>query len=100
LSTVSYSAQALRDLQRLAEFLLERDPSVASETVEIIVEAIEILERHPEIGRKVGNGSTGRELIISRGRSGYIALYRFNPVQDRVLIIAIRHQRESGYQSN
>ena len=37
-----------------------------------------------------------RELVISKGRTGYVALYRYLPEQDRVDILAIRHQRESG----
>jgi plasmid stabilization system protein ParE len=40
-----------------------------------------------------------RELVISRGRSGYVALYSFEQVYDAVLILAIRHQREAGYAS-
>ncbi len=38
-----------------------------------------------------------RELVISFGRSGYIALYRFKPESDEVRILAIRHQREIDY---
>jgi len=38
-----------------------------------------------------------RELVISRGCTGYVALYRFEEDQDAVLILAIRHQREAGY---
>jgi plasmid stabilization system protein ParE len=37
-----------------------------------------------------------RELVISKGRTGYVALYRYLPEQDRVDVLAIRHQRESG----
>jgi plasmid stabilization system protein ParE len=37
------------------------------------------------------------ELVISRGRTGYIALYSLAPEQDAVLILALRHQRESGF---
>ena len=51
--------------------------------------------QHPEIGRKVHFGQ--RELVISRGRTGYLALYRFLPHIDRILILALRHQREAGY---
>jgi hypothetical protein len=35
--------------------------------------------------------------VISRGRTGYVALYSFEPGQDTVLILAIRHQREAGF---
>ena len=39
----------------------------------------------------------GRMLVLSRGRHGYIAKYRWLPVEDVVLILAVRHQREAGY---
>lgn len=90
-----YAAQALRDLERLVDFLLETDPQAAQDTAVLILEALEILVQHPEIGRKVHFGQ--RELVISRGRTGYLALYRFLPHIDRILILALRHQREAGY---
>ena len=37
-----------------------------------------------------------RELVISRGRSGCLALYRFDLSRNLVRILAIRHQRESA----
>lgn len=90
-----YSAQAFRDLERLGDFLLDSDPRAAEATLELIVEAVLVTERHPLIGRPVESGL--RELVISRGRSGYVALYSFEPVHDAVLILGIRHQREAGY---
>jgi plasmid stabilization system protein ParE len=90
-----YTAQALLDLERLGDFLLDTDPQAAHDTAVLIFEALEILVQHPEIGRKVHFGQ--RELVISRGRTGYLALYRFLPHVDRILILALRHQRESGY---
>jgi len=90
-----YTQQALTDLERLRDFLLEADPQVAQDTADLIFDALEILVQHPEIGRKVHFGQ--RELVISRGRTGYLALYRFLPHIDRILVLALRHQRESGY---
>ena len=90
-----YSAQALLELERLADSLADADRQGAVETAALIFEALELLVRHPEVGRKVHQGQ--RELVISRGRSGYLALYRFLPHVDRVLVLALRHQRESGY---
>lgn len=92
-----YTEQALLDLARLSDFLLETDPTAAQDTAVMIFDALEILLRHPEIGRKVHFGQ--RELVISRGRTGYLALYRFLPHIDRILVLALRHQRESGYKS-
>ncbi len=90
-----YSVQALRDLERLSDFLLDSDPRAAEATLDLIEEAVIVLERHPLIGRSVESGL--RELVISRGRSGYVALYSFEHAHDAVLILAIRHQREAGY---
>jgi plasmid stabilization system protein ParE len=90
-----YTEQALLDLERLGDFLLETDPQAVQDTAVLIFEALEIVVQHPEIGRKVHFGQ--RELVISRGRTGYLALYRFFPHIDRILVLALRHQRESGY---
>ena len=54
-----------------------------------------MLRSHPLIGRRVAGEL--RELVISRGRTGYIALYEYQPVFDRVSVRAIRHQREAGF---
>lgn len=93
-----YARRAVEDLERLGDFLLESDPIAAEETVALIFDALEILTRHPEIGRKVHFGH--RELVISRGRTGYLALYRFLPALDRIVVLAVRHQREAGYRDN
>lgn len=90
-----YSQRAFVDLERLVDFLLESDPALAAETIGLIDEAVTILKRHPMIGRPVE--SDLRELIISRGRTGYVALYSYEVEHDAVLILAIRHQREAGY---
>lgn len=95
MAKLSYSGQALADLERLADFLIEDSPSAALETVGLIEEAVALLARHPLIGRSVEFGM--RELVISRGRTGYVALYSFEQDHDAVLVLAIRHQREAGY---
>lgn len=90
-----YSARALDDLERVTDFLVDTDPAAAAVTVDLIAEAVAILAHHPLIGRPAEHGL--RELVISRGRTGYIALYSFETAQDCVLILAVRHQRETGY---
>jgi plasmid stabilization system protein ParE len=95
LARLIYSKIALLDLEKLTDFLLEIDPLAAAETVELIEEAVAVLKRHPLIGRPVELDL--RELVISRGKTGYVALYSFEADQDAVLILAIRHQREAGY---
>lgn len=95
MAAISYAPRALSDLQRLADFLVESDPSAAVQTSELIISAVEALQHHPLLGRPVE--SNFRELVISRGRSGYLAFYRYDEARDRVLVLTIRHQREAGY---
>lgn len=90
-----YTRKALADIEALTDFLAESDPSAADQTASLVIEAISILAGHPLIGRPVENGL--RELVISRGRTGYVALYRFRESDDIVVLLSIRHQREAGY---
>ena len=89
------SEQAAEDIERLADFLLETLPYEAAGTGALILDALALPRHHPGMGRRVGNGL--RELVVSRGRSGYLALYEHDELADAVQILAIRHQRESGY---
>lgn len=90
-----YAHRALADLERLTDFLLASDPGAAGPTAELIIEAVSVLAHHPLIGRSTDEDL--RELVISRGKSGYVALYSHELVEDVVLILSIRHQREAGY---
>ncbi|RYF80156.1 MAG: type II toxin-antitoxin system RelE/ParE family toxin [Comamonadaceae bacterium] len=95
MSRVTLHAQAQRDVIRLTDFLFDSDPAAAVETAELLRHALRILERHPAIGRRVS--ARIRELVIHRGRAGYLALYRVSSDDQEVEVLAIRHQRESGY---
>jgi plasmid stabilization system protein ParE len=78
---VVYSAHALENLEHAA--------------ANSIYSAVENLATHPFVGRRVEGDL--RELVISYGATGYIALYRFDIQQDQVRVLALRHQREIGY---
>lgn len=87
-----FAPRALGDLERLADFLLRQSAADAAATAPLISSALQVLKQHPMIGRPVEVGL--RELLISRGHSGYVALYRYDPASDTVVVLAIRHQRE------
>ena len=93
-----YSLQALGDLEHVTDFLAASDPAAALETIGLIEEAVAVLRRHPLIGRPVESGF--RELVVSRGRTGYVVLYSFEEGESAILILAVRHQREAGYWSS
>jgi plasmid stabilization system protein ParE len=92
---VEVSIRAFRDLERLFDFVAEADPRLALAKLLSIRAAFEVLADHPLLGRLAEDGR--RELVLSRGKYGYIAKYRWLPAEDVVLILAVRHQREAGY---
>lgn len=85
---------AFGDLERIFTFYAD-DRGRARAHIETIREAIMILARHPQIGRLVD--AELRELVISHGKGGFLALYRYVRRPEHVRILRIRHQRESGY---
>ncbi len=95
MAAVVYSARALEHLERAFEFLARNDPTAALNAATAIQSAVSTLAAHPLIGRRV-EGEL-RELVISFGKSGYVALYRFVPHLEVVRVLAIRHQRELDY---
>jgi len=104
---VSYRVRLTRDaeadLERLFDFVLERelargggDISLAERAVSAIRSGIEVLRTSPFTCRKAGSSPFLRELIIPFGRSGYVALFEIvDPTQ--VVIAAVRHQSEDDY---
>lgn len=98
MAKVRLSARAFAHLERIFEFAAASDPARAQRTIKYVREAVMILERHPLIGRSAEDGR--RELIISRGRDAYVALYRWRPAQNTVLVLAIRSAREAGYRAD
>jgi plasmid stabilization system protein ParE len=94
LAQLIYASRSLADLDQLVDFLLEADDD-ATDVVRLIAEVVDVLANHPLMGRPVEQGL--RELVISQGKSGYVALYSYEREKDVVLLLAIRHQKEAGY---
>jgi plasmid stabilization system protein ParE len=65
--------------------------------MDAIVERVAVLDDFPYSGRPVPDiGPTHREVVIPFNTSGYVALYRVDG--EIVTVVAVRHQREAGYQ--
>ena len=101
--TVVFSAAAEEDLQRLFDFVLEReleresgDLRIAQKALDAIRDGIRFLESSPFACRKVGESPFVRELIINFGNTGYVALFEIVN-ENTVIMGAIRHQREDDY---
>ena len=95
---VEVATRALADLERLFDFLAEHNPKLARERIISVRRAFELLADHPLLGREAEEGR--RELILSRGKFGYVAKCRWLADQNIVLILAVRHQMEAGYKGD
>ncbi|MGY4830333.1 type II toxin-antitoxin system RelE/ParE family toxin [Sphaerotilaceae bacterium SBD11-9] len=101
--SVLLTLDAQGDLERLFEFILERelarddgDLVLAEEALSAIRAGMKLLERFPFTCRKAAGSPFLRELVIPFGNTGYVALFE---VLDRktVVVGAVRHQREDDY---
>ena len=101
--TVLFSAAADEDLQRLFDFALQRelesesgDLDIPERALQAIKDGMGFLTSSPFACRKVGDSPFVRELVITFGSSGYVALFEIVD-NSTVIIGAIRHQREDDY---
>ena len=98
MARVEITTDALRDLERLFDFIAAEDPMRARSHILSVRRAFEALADHPLLGRVAEDGR--RELVLARGRYGYIAKYRWLAAADTVLVLAVRHQRAAGYRED
>lgn len=100
---VRFTREAQADLERLFDFVLERelvrdsgDLALAERALLAIRAGVATLKTSPFTCRKAGQSPFLRELIIPFGRTGYVALFEIEGATD-VVIIAVRHQLEDDY---
>lgn len=87
----------VKGLQRCQRFLAAKAPEAASRAAAAIKRQFRQLETSPDMGRPLLEEPELRELVIAFGDTGYVALYRHEPAEDAVYILAFRHQKEAGY---
>ena len=100
---VRLTREAEADLDRLFEFVLERELDrdggnlvFAEQALAAIRAGFATLKASPFTCRKAGQSPFLRELVIPFGRSGYVALIEIESATD-VAVVAVRHQREDDY---
>jgi len=97
---VRFTRGAQEDLDRLFQFILERDEAdwtVADRAMAAIEAGIHLLETSPFSCRKATpDNSFLRELLIPFGHAGYVALFEIEDART-VTVLAVRHQREDDY---
>ncbi len=100
---VRLTRDAEADLERLFDFLLERelsreggDLSLPTQALAALQSGIATLKTSPFTCRKAGQSPFLRELIVPFGRSGYLALFEIED-NSSVSVLAVRHQLEDDY---
>lgn len=88
---------AAQGLERCRRFLATKAPEAARRAAQAIERQFLLLETTPDIGRPFPEAPELRELVIAFGDSGYVALYRHEPADDAVYVLAFQHQKEAGY---
>jgi plasmid stabilization system protein ParE len=95
--------QAAQDLERLFDFVLERelqsasgDLRLAEQALQAIRDCLRTLELTPFSCRKAGDSPFLRELVIPFGRAGYVALFEIADGSE-IVVAAVRHQREDDF---
>jgi plasmid stabilization system protein ParE len=100
---VRFTREAQADLERLFDFVLERelardggDLALPERALLAIRAGVATLKTSPFTSRKAGQSPFLRELIIPFGRTGYVALFEIEGASD-VVVTALRHQLEDDY---
>lgn len=94
---VRFTEASRDDLLRLHRLLAERSPEATEDAQETIEQAVQMLARFPWACRSSTalRGSRYREMVITFGASGYVALFE---IEEKVVtVLAVRHQRESDF---
>jgi plasmid stabilization system protein ParE len=90
---IALSPEAIADLERLRDFLVEKDARAASRASETLAEAIDSLLLFPERGR-MSPLPHHCELVVPFGKSAYVVRYKFRAESQTVSIVRVWHGRE------
>ena len=90
--TIGWLPEALADLERVCEFLVEKDPAAAARALGGIEGAADRLEELPEIGQPMGDGTGRRQRFVPFGAGAYVLRYRVH--YDDIVVIRVWHSRE------
>lgn len=96
---VIFTERTLRDLQRLRDFLKDKAPVAAKRAGITIKSSIKQLEQQPLIAPPAQDmPELYRDLTIDFGDSGFVVRYHYDG-GDILAVVAIKHQKEVGFQT-
>jgi plasmid stabilization system protein ParE len=69
---LEWSDEALVDLDRFAEFLDREHPSLAAIVATEIINKVQVLSKHPELGRPIAGREEYRQIVLQVLGSAYV----------------------------
>jgi toxin ParE1/3/4 len=89
---VVWRERALKDIDRLYNFLFEKNEDAAAKAAQVILRGSSLLEESPRLGRPMADGTQRRELFIPFGAGFYVLRYFL--ANEVVVIVRVWHGRE------
>jgi len=88
------SRAATADIERLREFLYEKNPAAAERAISALLGAVNSLRALPDRGRQFGDLDV-RQLTVRVGGSSYVLRYRHDVAREEVVVLRVWHGREA-----
>jgi len=87
---IVWTENALFCIERLYNFLKDKNPNAASKAIDKIQEGVKFLKNSPQSGKPVDYMNANyRTYTISFGKRGYVVLYKQEG--DEIFIISVKH---------
>lgn len=89
---VVWRERALKDIDRLYNFLFEKNEDEAAKAAQVVLRGSSLLEESSRLGRPMVDGTGRRELFIPFGADFYVLRYFL--ANEVVVIVHVWHGRE------
>ncbi len=91
---ILFAADAVLDVERVRDFLEERNPEAAKRALATIWRALQQVQAFPQIGAATADPDI-RQIAVRFGASGYIVRYTRLPDTGDILVTRLWHGREA-----
>lgn len=90
---IKWLPEALNDVQRLYDFLYDKDINAAKRAALSILKGSSLLKTSPRIGRPMSDETGRRELFVAFGAGAYVLRYMLED-EHTAVIIRVWHSKE------
>ena len=97
MAQVTYARRAIQNIRIITDFYKARDPDLAVRVATLIADGIDRIAQQPLLGRPVLDDRALREKVVRFGQQSFLVLYEFRAIDNRVIIAAVRHEKQRDY---